>query len=175
MTTKKHAVYGILALVSLLGLGMTQSAKATPVLGAGFSGDTIFARFADSAGSPYAINFAFATTFSITDAFIVGDIYTVYDFGTLILTTSVMGPGAPFGTPGDPTGEAAWENGAFGRGSILLAPGAHLLTFQGNCGGGCPAEFFTRIDAAVPDAGSTLPLLGFALAGVAVLRRKLRC
>jgi hypothetical protein len=29
--------------------------------------------------------------------------------------------------------------------------------------------------ASVPDAGSTLPLLSFALLGVAVLRRKLRC
>ena len=28
MTTRKHAVYGILALVSLLALGITQSARA---------------------------------------------------------------------------------------------------------------------------------------------------
>jgi len=28
MTTRKHAFYGILALVSLLGLGITQSARA---------------------------------------------------------------------------------------------------------------------------------------------------
>jgi VPDSG-CTERM motif len=32
MTTKKHAFYGILALVSLLGLGITQSAKATELI-----------------------------------------------------------------------------------------------------------------------------------------------
>jgi hypothetical protein len=31
MTTRKHAVYGILALVSLLGLGITQSARAYSV------------------------------------------------------------------------------------------------------------------------------------------------
>jgi len=31
------------------------------------------------------------------------------------------------------------------------------------------------VGVGVPDAGSTLPLLGFALLGVAVLRRKLRC
>ena len=32
MTTKKHAFYGILAMVSLLGLGITQSAKATELI-----------------------------------------------------------------------------------------------------------------------------------------------
>src|SRR4026209_366584 len=31
MTTRKHAVYGIVALVSLLGLGITQSARAYSV------------------------------------------------------------------------------------------------------------------------------------------------
>ena len=32
MTTRKHAVYGILALVSLLGLGITQSARANYIV-----------------------------------------------------------------------------------------------------------------------------------------------
>ena len=36
MTTKKHAFYGILALVSLLGLGITQSARANLVTNGGF-------------------------------------------------------------------------------------------------------------------------------------------
>jgi VPDSG-CTERM motif len=38
-----------------------------------------------------------------------------------------------------------------------------------------PAFRITVGPASVPDAGSTLPLLGFALAGLGILRRKLRC
>jgi hypothetical protein len=36
-------------------------------------------------------------------------------------------------------------------------------------------DFLDDVSVTVPDAGSTLPLLSFALFGVAVLRRKLRC
>jgi hypothetical protein len=36
MTTRKHAFYGILALVSLLGLGITQSARADLITNGGF-------------------------------------------------------------------------------------------------------------------------------------------
>ena len=36
MTTRKHVFYGILALVSLLGLGITQSAKANLITNGGF-------------------------------------------------------------------------------------------------------------------------------------------
>jgi hypothetical protein len=36
-------------------------------------------------------------------------------------------------------------------------------------------DFLDNVSVTVPDAGSTLPLLSFALLGVAVLRRKLRC
>ena len=172
MNMKKHAVYGILAIVSLLGLGLTQSAKATPVLNAGFLYDEIEAANTNSLGSPYVFGYGFATTFSITDAFAVGDTYYVYDFGSLILTTTVAA-GAPFATPGDPTGEAAWESGAYSIGSILLAPGLHFITVQGDCAAGCPAGFYDRLDVAVPDGGWTVSLLGFALVGLGMVRRKL--
>lgn len=36
MTTRKHVFYGVLALVSLLGLGITQSAKANLIVNGGF-------------------------------------------------------------------------------------------------------------------------------------------
>ena len=36
MTTRKHVFYGILALVSLLGLGITQSARANLITNGGF-------------------------------------------------------------------------------------------------------------------------------------------
>jgi hypothetical protein len=36
-------------------------------------------------------------------------------------------------------------------------------------------DYLDDVSVTVPDAGSTLPLLSFALLGVAMLRRKLRC
>ena len=41
-------------------------------------------------------------------------------------------------------------------------------------GTGMNADSFT-LQVGVPDAGSTLPLLGFASLGLVALRRKLRC
>ena len=56
MTTRKHVFYGILALVSLLGLGITQSARANLITNGGFetgdfSGWTVFGTDNDVVGS----------------------------------------------------------------------------------------------------------------------------
>jgi len=153
----------------------SRASIAAPVLGAGFLYDQVDAPFTDSEGSPYVFAFPFATTFSITDSFIVGDTYFVYDFGVLILTTTV-GAGAPFGVPGDPNGEASWESGLYGIGSVVLAPGLHSITVQGDGVGGIPAGFYDRIDergVRTPDVGTTVMLLGMAFAGIAALKRKL--
>jgi len=56
--------------------------------------------------------------------------------------------------------------------SLGLTPGTYVWSW----GTGLPNQNFTLIigGAGVPDAGSTLPLLGFALLGWAALPRKLK-
>jgi len=54
--------------------------------------------------------------------------------------------------------------------SLGVTPGTYVWTW-----GTGPNQNFTLQIGSVPDAGSTLPLLSFALLGLAVLRRKLRC
>jgi hypothetical protein len=55
--------------------------------------------------------------------------------------------------------------------SLGLTPG----TYEWTWGTGMNADSFTLQIGTVPDAGSTLPLLGFASLGLVALRRKLRC
>jgi hypothetical protein len=64
---------------------------------------------------------------------------------------------------------STYNNATFA--SLGATPGTYVWTW----GTGANQNFTLQIGAGVPDAGSTLPLLGFALLGVAVLRRKLRC
>jgi hypothetical protein len=59
--------------------------------------------------------------------------------------------------------------------TLGVTPGTYVWTW----GTGLPNQNFTLIisqaGAGVPDGGSTVSLLGFALLGLAALRRKLTC
>ena len=67
------------------------------------------------------------------------------------------------------SGSSTYNSATFA--SLGVTPGRYTWTW----GTGLPNQNFTLQIGSVPDAGSTLPLLSFALLGVAVLRRKLRC
>jgi len=66
---------------------------------------------------------------------------------------------------------ATWNNATFA--SLGVTPGTYTWTW----GTGANADSFTLqiVPAGVPDAGSTLSLLSFALLGLVASRRKLRC
>jgi len=75
-------------------------------------------------------------------------------------------------TSGDPlTNSITFNNATFA--SLGLTPG----TYEWTWGTGLPNQNFTLIigGAGVPDGGSTVSLLGFALLGLAASRRKLSC
>ena len=69
------------------------------------------------------------------------------------------------------SGSATWNNATFT--SLGVTPGTYTWTW----GTGLPNQNFTLIigRAGVPDGGSTVSLLGFALFGLVALRRKLSC
>ena len=190
MTTKKHAFYGILALVSLLGLGITQSAHAT----------------APGAGDPFVLHFdenGIATVSvnggpTVPDPFVIAvDPNTGVTALTYILPESIV-PGVVdiFDTSGALSDAISFYNlnGSGFMAYYSTLPGTDLAdTISGGfvpLGFAGPTEVgdnFTWLPGGneyfgvsgsgqqTPDGGSTVALLGFALAGLGMLRRKLRC
>jgi hypothetical protein len=194
MTTRKHGFYGILALVSLLGLGMTQPARANLITNGGFetgdfSGWTVLGTDNDVVGSnPFTAPHS-------------GNFQALFGFGPNSITQNVTTtPGASYvlnfwlaaavREGGSPFVSVSW-GGSTVFSDFLTSPfGYTEYTFTVNASS--PAtqlqfQFFSIFGnlfylddisvtpAGVPDGGSTVSLLGFALLGLAVLRRKLRC
>lgn len=141
-----------------------------PVLDAGWAYDQIDAAFVNSVDSPYIYNLTNPAYFRITDDFIVGDTYFVYDFGTQILATSASYAGVPTGFS-DP-GETAWQSSAYSGGEVLLAEGAHHLVIHGDGAGGLSAGFYTQLTSAPVPAPGAILLGSIGVGLVGWLRRR---
>ena len=118
---------------------------------------------------PWTFNLASATTLSVTDAFLSGDIFDIFDFGGLILSTSVVGTGGDCGSLPDP----CFADPLISSGTVGLPPGAHSLTIQVTTspfGGG--AGYF-RVATTVPEP-VTLTLFAVGLVGMGFMMRRRR-
>ena len=194
MTTGKHGFYSILAVVSLLGLGITQSATANLITNGGFetgdfSGWTVFGTDNDVVGaqpftSPHSGNFQalFASgSNSITQNVTTtpGSSYVI----TFWLAADVRQGGSPAVSVnwGGSTIFSDSFTSPFGYTKYTfavnaLSPATQLqFQFSSIFGNVFFLDDISVTTAGVPDGGSTVSLLGLALFGMAVLRRKLRC
>jgi VPDSG-CTERM motif len=200
MTTRKHAFYGMLALVSLLGLGMTQSARANFIATINQVGTDVVATGSGTLDLAALIPFGGGTGSAAivpnTGQLVLGVGGPVFVYSGVSGPTSFGsgGPTFPDSSSGDLVGIAGsglgflvfpqgyssgnplsdtstFNNATFA--SLGITPGTYTWTW----GTGQHADSFTLQigPASVPDAGSTLPLLSFALLGLVALRRKLRC
>lgn len=161
---KKLMVIGLVA-------AMASAASAVgPVLDGGWASDQIDGAFVDSMNSPYLYTLAGPAYLRVTDDYIDGDTYYVRDFGTLILTTTLAYAGAPTGFVGG--GEPAWVSPSYSGGEVLLAPGAHSLTIQGDGVAGIPAGFWAQVTTAPIPAPGALLLGGIGVSLVSWLRRR---
>ncbi len=116
---------------------------------------------------PWTFDLRSWTTLSVTDAFLQGDQFNVFDFGALILSTSVVAVDGSNAIGADPF--AGFASALFSSGTVGLAPGAHELTIQVSVspfGGG--AGYFR-----VPEP-ATLTLFAFGLLGLGFMMRRRR-
>lgn len=85
---------------------------------------------------PYTWDSASSVEFTITDLYVVGDEFEVYDNDVLVLTTPdlddyyELGLGAFDSPPWTIDADTALADGRFSAGTIIFAPGLHSITIK---------------------------------------------
>ena len=167
-------IFAIAALVSGLWMNSAPGWSA-PILNGGWattdsdsSGytDHIGAAAGLNVGGAYAYSLSDPAIFRITDVLNTGDIWTVLDFGSVILTTTLQSFAAGFGDNAEADGD--WIDSTHTKGEVLLATGNHSITVSGDGQGGIPAHYFARIDGSVPEP-STIALIFAVLGSLALV------
>jgi len=192
--TGKHAFYSILAVVSLLGLGITQSARANLITNGGFetgdfSGWTVLGNDNGVVGavpftSPHSGNFQ--ALFASGDNSISQNVTTTP--GSSYVITFWLAADVRQG--GLPSVSVNWGGSSIFSQSFTSPSSYTEYTFNVNSlnpltqlqfqfssifGNVFYLDDISVNRAGVPDGGSSVSLLGLALFGMAMLRRKLRC
>jgi hypothetical protein len=200
---RKHAFYGILALVSLLGLGITQTARASFMVTMNEVGGNVVA---NGSGSFNLTGLTNIGPFLSTGNSLIGGttgriavsptanlpLFGYSGFTTAPTTFGSLGQINANSASGDPfnvnsstgrifllrsyvSGSVFSDSMTFNNKTFATLGLTPDSTYVWTWGTGANADSFTLQIGSVPDTGSTLSLLGFASLGLVALRRKLRC
>ena len=140
--------------------------------------------FGGATATTFEWNSPIPVWFTITDVYVVTDVFEVYDFGALVLTTpslsdwDVLGLAGPSTSPpwtGDP--DVALADGRFSSGKILFGAGAHSITIRDihipkRADGSTFADGTVAFSAVPVPAPGAILLGGIGVALVGWLRRR---
>lgn len=120
--------------------------------------------------SSYDFLLAESAVLKVTDAYIIGDVFEIFDNGVSIFTTG------PFDLGGLPTThpEAAFNGSVYSHGSFVLGAGSHSITGVATSSPtGSGGAFIELTKAAVPEpAAWAMMIAGFGMVGQMVRRRR---
>src|SRR4051794_29915274 len=170
MTLRNALASAALAACLAYGVQNAQAAALTP--GAGWVDDQINAANAPSTGSAWTFTLTGPGAFRITDQFVSGDIFKLFDGATLLGTSSFNGPQVSLTPIGDAAGDAGWTSEIYSHLSVALAAGSYSLTVTGDCVGGVPAGFYVRVDTTEVPEPAAMAMFGLGLLGLAAVRRR---
>ena len=180
----------VLLLGSIAFAGFASSASATTVVaGSGWAEGVIDFSNGESTDSPLVFTVAAGTTdiFSLSDAYIPGDILTVSSqsgvpgsthISTVSSTISHTARTLDFPIVSgsvNPTYDAAWIDTDYSHLQLTLTAGTYDLDIFGNGAGGDPEHFGYRLDtiSAVPEPATwAMMIMGFFGMGLMAYRRK---
>lgn len=115
----------------------------------------------------YTYTSATPTDLLVTDSFLYGDQFAVYDNGVLLGDTSVPGTGPIESDP-----DASWAE-PYSKGTFLIGPGSQSIVIEPIVSPYTEGGAYLEVNSA-PDAGQTSLLLGGALTLVGAFSRKFR-
>ena len=162
-------VVALLTAASIAAISAPASATAITA-GSGWQNDQVDAAGTPSENSPWTFTVSGPAMFSVTDAYIVGDVYQLFDASMTLVDTSTFYVGGGVQADGSFLGQA-WANGSYSHLEYHVGPGSYSFTVEGDGAGGLPAGFGVRLDSAVPEPATwALMLLGFGGMGL-MLRR----
>lgn len=177
MTRKKLiSTLAGLALASVAGLSQAGAISSGSWVGFCFGGVGSGATSgcqndaSQTSGNAFTFSLASSTLLQVTDAFDYGDVFSVYDFGTLLFTTNAVATlGGSVSNP-----DLAWADVGYSKGSYVLSAGLHSIEIFADASPfGAGGAYMNVGVSPVPEPSTyALMLAGLGLVGYATRRRK---